>query len=126
MDMQTTQTSMPQTAEKRPVPLASVPHVVIVGGGFGGLTAAKKLAEQPVKVTVIDRTNYHLFQPMLYQVATTGLAPGDVATPIRDVLRGQENANVLMAEVTGVDTQQQLVLLGNAPPVHYDYLILAT
>src|SRR5207245_14049 len=69
---------------------------------------------------------YHLFQPMLYQVATTALAPGDIATPIRDILRHQENTNVLMAEVTGVDTQQQLVLLGNSAPVHYDYLVLAT
>lgn len=126
MDMQTAQTRMPETGKYRPVPSLTVPHVVIVGGGFGGLAAAKKLAEQPVKVTVIDRTNYHLFQPMLYQVATTALAPGDIATPIRDILRHQENTNVLMAEVTGVDTQQQLVLLGNSAPVHYDYLVLAT
>jgi NADH:ubiquinone reductase (H+-translocating) len=77
----TTQTRMQQTPENRPEPQTTVPHVVIVGGGFGGLAAAKKLAKQPVHVTVIDRTNYHLFQPMLYQVATTGLAAGDVASP---------------------------------------------
>jgi NADH dehydrogenase FAD-containing subunit len=126
MDTQTAQTRMPETGTSGTVPPATVPHVVIVGGGFGGLAVAKKLAKQPVRVTVIDRTNYHLFQPMLYQVATTALAPGDIATPIRDILRHQENTNVLMAEVTGVDTQQQLVLLGNSAPVHYDYLVLAT
>ncbi len=108
-------------------PPPTMPHVVIVGGGFGGLVAAKKLGKQPVQVTVIDRTNYHLFQPMLYQVATSGLAPYDIAAPIRDALHKQKkNTRVLMAEVTGVDTQQQLVLMQDHPPVHYDYLILAT
>jgi NADH dehydrogenase len=123
MERKTTQTTMPQTPEKRP--LTTVPHVVIVGGGFGGLAAAKKLAKQPVQVTVIDRTNYHLFQPMLYQVATSALTPADIASPLRDILR-QKNTNILMAEVTGVDTQHQLVLMGNNTSVHYDYLILAT
>ena len=103
-----------------------MPHVVIVGGGFGGLTAAKKLGKQPVKVTVIDRSNYHLFQPMLYQVATSGLAPADIAAPIRDTLHKQKNTTVLLEEVTGVDTQQQVVLMQDLPPLHYDYLILAT
>jgi NADH dehydrogenase len=103
----------------------TVPHVVIIGGGFGGLAVAKKLAKQPVQVTVIDRTNYHLFQPMLYQVATSSLTPADIASPLRDIVR-QKNANILMAEVTDVDTQHQLVLMGNNTPVHYDYLILAT
>jgi NADH dehydrogenase len=103
-----------------------VPHVVIVGGGFGGLTAAKKLGKQPVQVTLIDRNNYHLFQPMLYQVSTSGLAPADIAAPIRDTLHKQKNTTVLLEEVTGVDTQQQLVLMQNLPPLHYDYLILAT
>jgi NADH dehydrogenase len=126
MERHTAETRLPETGTNGAVPLASVPHVVIVGGGFGGLAAAKKLAEQAIRITVIDHTNYHLFQPMLYQVATTTLAPGDIATPIRDILHGQENTNVLMAEVTGVDTQQQLVLLGKNPPEHYDYLILAT
>ncbi len=105
----------------------TVPHVVIVGGGFGGLTAARKLGKQPVRVTLIDRNNYHLFQPMLYQVATSGLAPADIAAPIRDSLhKHKENTTVLLEEVTGVDTQQQLVLMQNLPPLHYDYLILAT
>jgi NADH:ubiquinone reductase (H+-translocating) len=126
MERHTAETRLPETGTNGSVSPATVPHVVIVGGGFGGLAAARKLADQEVRVTVIDRTNYHLFQPMLYQVATTMLAPGDVATPIRDILRTQENATVLMAEVTGVDTHQQLVLMGENAPIHYDYLILAT
>jgi NADH:ubiquinone reductase (H+-translocating) len=105
----------------------TVPHVVIVGGGFGGLTAAKKLGNKPVRVTLIDRNNYHLFQPMIYQVATSGLVPAQIAAPIRDSLhRYKKNTTVLVDEVTGVDTQQQLVLLRDQPPMHYDYLILAT
>lgn len=105
----------------------TVPHVVIVGGGFGGLTAAKKLGNKPVRVTLIDRNNYHLFQPMLYQVSTSGLAPAQIAAPIRDSLHKQKkNTTVLLDEVTGVDTEQQLVLMRDEPPVHYDYLILAT
>ena len=101
-------------------------HVVIVGGGFGGLEAANKLGKQPVWVTLIDRNNYHLFQPMLYQVATSGLAPADIAAPIRDTLyKYKKNTCVLMEEVTGVDAQQQLVFIQDEPPLHYDYLILA-
>src|SRR5437667_461115 len=113
----------PQMNENAP---STVPHVVIVGGGFGGLTAAKKLGKHPVRVTLIDRNNYHLFQPMLYQVSTSGLAPADIAAPIRDTLHKQKNTTVLLEEVTGVDTQQQLVLMQDLPPLHYDYLILAT
>src|SRR5215472_14003825 len=106
---------------------ATVPHVVIIGGGFGGLTAAKKLGNKPVRVTLIDRNNYHLFQPMLYQVSTSGLAPAHIAAPIRDTLHKQKkNTTVLLDEVTGVDTEQQLVLLRDQPALHYDYLILAT
>ena len=100
---------------------------MIVGGGFGGLTTAKKLGKQPVRVTLIDRNNYHLFQPMLYQVATSGLVPAQIAAPIRDSLhRSKRNTAVLLDEVTGVDTEQQLVLLRDTPALHYDYLILAT
>src|SRR6476469_10000306 len=76
------------------------PHVVIVGGGFGGLQAAKALGKQPVRVTVIDHNNFHLFQPMLYQIATAGLSPADIANPIRAILEHQQNTDVLMAEVT--------------------------
>jgi NADH dehydrogenase len=102
-----------------------VPHVVIVGAGFGGLQAAKSLRQAPVQVTVIDRSNHHLFQPLLYQVATADLSPADIAAPIRSILRKQRNTSVILAEVTGVDVQGQRVLMHerSAP---YDYLIVAT
>jgi NADH dehydrogenase FAD-containing subunit len=86
-----------------------LPRVVIVGAGFGGLQAARSLARAPVRVTVIDRRNYHLFQPLLYQVATAALSPADIAAPIRGVLRRQRNADVLLGEVTGVETQRREV-----------------
>ena len=86
---------------------AVMPRVVIVGAGFGGLQAARTLRSVPVHVTVIDRTNHHLFQPLLYQVATTVLSPNDITAPIREVLRKQQNTEVLMAEVTGVDMHHQ-------------------
>src|SRR5437763_2640676 len=98
-------------------------HVVIVGGGFGGLAAARALGRAPVKVTVIDRTNHHVFQPLLYQVATAGLSPADISAPIRSVLGRQRNAEVLMAEVTGIDTAGPRVFMG-LRSVPYDYLIL--
>src|SRR5213078_3424448 len=88
------------------------PRVVIVGGGFGGLTAARALGRAPVKVTVIDLTNQHDFQTLHYQVATGGLSPADIAAPSRSVLGRQRNAEVQMAEVTGVDTTARCVLLG--------------
>src|SRR5215217_3650425 len=97
------------------------PRIVIVGAGFGGLSAAKALARAPVDVTVIDRRNYHLFQPLLYQVATAGLSPGHIASPIRSVLRHQANASVMLAPVTGVDTFRQEVLSG-ARRIPYDDL----
>jgi NADH dehydrogenase len=105
---------------------ATMPHVVIVGAGFGGLEAAKALGRLPVEVTVIDQNNFHLFQPMLYQVATAGLAPSDIATAIREVLRDQQNTGVLMARVVGIDVEEQQVLLQDNKAMHYDYLILAT
>src|SRR6188474_2264856 len=80
------------------------PRVIIVGAGFGGLEAAKKLACEDVRLTVIDRTNYHLFQPLLYQVATAALSPADIASPIRGILRRQDNVNVILAKVSGIDT----------------------
>src|SRR5437660_8092726 len=107
---------MTENRQNTPGTAPTVPHVVIVGGGFGGLTAAKKLGKQPVRVTLIDRNNYHLFQPMLYQVATSGLAPADIAAPIRDTLhKHKKNTMVLLEEVTGVDRQQQLVFMHNLP-----------
>jgi len=101
-------------------------HVVIVGGGFGGLNAARALASAPVHVTLIDRSNHHLFQPLLYQVAMAGLAPNEVAVPIRAVLRRQPNARVLLAEVTGVELDARRVLSRQTPPLDYDYLIIAS
>ena len=117
--------SYPQLDGKPAFALAGLPRVVIVGAGFGGLTCAAKLANTPVNVTLIDRHNYHLFQPLLYQVATTALSPGDIATPIRGVFRDQFNVRVLLGTVTGVDRDQQQVLLGDKH-IPYDYLVLAT
>src|SRR5262250_2374470 len=85
------------------------PRVVIVGAGFGGLVAARALRKAPVKVTVIDRRNYHLFQPLLYQVATAGLSPADIASPIRSILRDQANTTVILARVSGIDVGQRHV-----------------
>ena len=102
------------------------PHVVIVGGGFGGLNAARQLARADVDVTVVDRTNHHLFQPLLYQVATATLAPSDISVPIRWLLRKQRNTRVLLAEVTGVDLAARTVTLdGGERTLAYDWLVLA-
>ncbi|HEX8168782.1 MAG TPA: NAD(P)/FAD-dependent oxidoreductase [Beijerinckiaceae bacterium] len=109
---------MPKKSDPRP-------RVVVVGAGFAGLAVAKALADAPVDVTVIDRHNYHLFQPLLYQVATAALSPADIAAPIRAVLRAQANTRVMLAKVTGVDLGSREVLIG-ARRVPYDYLVLAT
>jgi NADH:ubiquinone reductase (H+-translocating) len=100
-------------------------QVVIVGGGFGGLAAARALCKSPVHVTLIDRSNHHLFQPLLYQVAMAGLGPADIAVPIRSVLSKQRNARVLLAEVTDVDLDAKRVMTQECPPIEYDYLVLA-
>jgi NADH dehydrogenase len=104
---------------------ASRPRVIIVGGGFGGLYAARGLARSPVSVTIIDKHNYHLFRPMLYQVATGLLSADEIAAPIRSIVRKQKNVDVLMAEVIGVDSQKQTVQTRDGE-IQYDYLILAT
>jgi NADH:ubiquinone reductase (H+-translocating) len=101
------------------------PRVVIVGAGFGGLSAAKALGNAAVDVTVIDRHNYHLFQPLLYQVATAGLSPADIASPIRSILRGQANTTVMLGKVTGVDADRNRVTVGERS-VPFDFLVLAT
>jgi NADH:ubiquinone reductase (H+-translocating) len=104
-----------------------LPRVVIIGGGFGGLNAARALKRAPVEIVLIDRMNHHLFQPLLYQVATSVLPPTEIATPIRNLLRKQQNVTVLMGEVTGVDVDQQVLsVTGFDQPVAYDYLVLAT
>lgn len=106
-----------------------LPRVVIIGGGFGGLQAAKALAHAPVQVTLLDRRNHHVFTPLLYQVATAGLSPGDIASPIRWILRRQRNVSVQLADVRAVDTAARVVRLAPGPgpdEVPYDFLIVAT
>src|SRR3984893_17321237 len=102
----------------------SRPKVVIVGAGFGGLTAARRVARLPVQVAVVDRKNHHTFQPLLYQVATAGLSPGEIAAPIRWILRGRSNVRILMGEVEDVDVSRRVVRLVDAD-IPYDYLIVA-
>ena len=101
------------------------PKVVVIGAGFGGLAVTKALAGRAVDITVIDRRNYHLFQPLLYQVATAALSPADIAWPIRGILRRQKNARVVMRRVTDVDCERRVVRLGDAE-IPYDYLVIAT
>ena len=102
------------------------PHVVIVGGGFGGLNSAKALRKTPVRVTLVDRHNHHLFQPLLYQVATATLSPGDIASPIRWVLRHASNTRVWLGDVRAIDLSGRHVMLEDGASIAYDYLIVAT
>ena len=106
------------------------PVVVIVGGGFGGLSAARALKKAQVKVILIDRNNHHLFQPLLYQVATSVLSPGQIGSPIRGILRNGQNTTVILGQVTGIDTAERRILVDSTDrtgvPISYDYLILAT
>lgn len=103
---------------------STAPRIVVVGAGFGGLNAARALARASARVTVIDRKNFHTFQPLLYQVATAGLSPGEIAAPIRSILRGYKNIEVLMSEVTGFDLERRAVETGESK-IPYDYLIVA-
>jgi len=120
----------PRNARIRPMnvrPEAPARHrVVIVGGGFGGLPAARHLGHKPVDVTLIDRRNHHLFQPLLYQVATGALAPGEIAQPLRSILRRSANTRVLLAEAVGLAADERRVVLGDGASVPYDTLIVAT
>lgn len=113
-------------AEAEPEGSGDAPRVVIVGGGFGGIAAARALRGAPVRVTLVDRRNHHLFQPLLYQVATATLSPADIASPIRLLLRRQRNAWVRLAEVTDVDAPGREVVLADGTRLPYDFLILAT
>lgn len=103
----------------------SRPRVVVIGSGFGGLYAVKALAREPVDITILDRRNYHLFQPLLYQVATAALNPADIATPVRSILRHQKNVTVMLAEAEAVDTKNRIVKMADGE-LAYDYLIVAT
>jgi NADH dehydrogenase len=105
--------------------MSTKPRVVIVGGGFGGLAAARALKHADARILLIDKQNHHLFQPLLYQVATAALSPAEIAWPIRRILRRQQNAEVLMAEVTGVDARKKQVICGNRTEP-FDYLVIAT
>src|SRR5436305_9285395 len=105
--------------------MQSNPHVVIVGGGFGGLEAARALRGAAVRVTLLDRHNYHLFQPLLYQVATASLSPGDIASPIRWILRKQRNVEVLLADVREIEPASKRVIIAAGDPIAYDYLVVA-
>src|SRR5246127_3236101 len=99
--------------------------VVVIGGGFGGLSAAQALKSAPVDVTLIDRRNYHLFQPLLYQVATGSLSPGEIAAPLRGVLSRQKNTRVLLGDVVDVNPNTNSIVLADGAIIRYDYLIVA-
>src|SRR4030088_3786248 len=106
--------------------MSAAHRVLIRGGGFGGLIAAQALRRAPAEVTLIDRLNFHLFQPLLYQVATGSLSPGEIAAPIRGVLSRQKNTSVLLGEAVDVDPQAKLVILRDGAAFEYDSLIVAT
>ncbi len=104
--------------------VSSLPHVIVVGAGFGGLRAAREMRRLPLRLTLIDRNNYHLFQPLLYQVATAGISPGEIAHPVRGILRGQKNLTFRMAEVTRIDADRKQIETSTGT-LDYDYLVLA-
>jgi NADH dehydrogenase/putative oxidoreductase len=116
---------VPQVAARDHRSLEGLPRVVIVGAGFAGLSCAAALRNASVAVTLIDRTNFHLFQPLLYQVATAALSPGDIASPVRQVFRDSFNIRALLGTVTRIDTDSQRVAVGDHE-IPYDYLVLAT
>jgi len=117
--------SLPELSGEPPSNFESLPRVVIVGAGFGGIACARALRHARASVTLIDRQNYHLFQPLLYQVATAALSPADIAIPIRAIFRDQFNAKVMLATVTGLDTERREVL-ADGLKLPYDYLVIAT
>lgn len=104
----------------------SLPHLVVIGGGFGGLWCTRALAHAPARITLVDRANHHLFQPLLYQVATAGLSAGDIAAPLRHILRDQKNVTVRLGEVTGIDVGSRHVVLADGATLEYDFLLVAS
>src|SRR5215831_10365683 len=115
---------LPESYKVRTVNGKGTARVVVIGAGFGGLVAARTLARYPVHITLIDRKNFHTFQPLLYQVATAGLSPGEIAAPIRWIMRGRRNVEVLMAEVVDFDLARRIVRLPDTE-IPYDYLVVA-
>ncbi|MGB5349453.1 MAG: FAD-dependent oxidoreductase, partial [Polyangiales bacterium] len=101
------------------------PHIIVVGGGFGGMSVVTSLEHTPVQITLVDRRNHHLFQPLLYEVATAALSPGQIAVPLRHIFRRQKNATVVLGDVTSVDLERRVVEI-DGEPMSYDYLVLAT
>ncbi|WP_083251099.1 NAD(P)/FAD-dependent oxidoreductase [Acidihalobacter yilgarnensis] len=124
--MNSNRTALPSETENTPQNVGGCPRVVVVGAGFGGLAAARGLRSTGIALTVIDRRNFHLFQPLLYQVATAGLNPADIAWPVRSILRNQRNATVLLGEVVEVDASSSVVRLQDNREIPFDWLILAT
>src|SRR5690606_33461746 len=116
-----TRPEAPMTADR-----SDLPHLVVIGGGFAGLWATRALAWAPVRITLVDRSNHHLFQPLLYQVATAGLSAPDIAAPLRHILRRQRNVEIRLGEVDAIDPQARSVTLADGEALHYDYLLLAT
>lgn len=108
------------------IPTQHLPHIVIIGAGFGGLECARALRRVDARITIIDRSNHHLFQPLLYQVATAGLSPGDIASPIRVVTRGMPHVNVIMGQVTDIDPDERKVYIESGIDLQYDHLVVAT
>ena len=106
--------------------MSGKPKIVVVGGGFGGLAAIKELRGLDAEITLIDRRNHHLFQPLLYQVATTSLGPSDIAWPIRQLLHNRQEVTTILGEVVGVDSNARQVQLASGKSIAYDYLILGT
>ena len=102
----------------------NTPHIVIIGAGFGGLNVARQLRNAPVKITLIDKQNYHLFQPLLYQVAIAGLLPSQIAYPLRTIFRDQKNITFQLGEVTGINFEARYVSM-NGSVIAYDYLVIA-
>src|SRR3954453_1742562 len=114
------------TLDRTPAPVDNSPHVVIVGAGFAGIACAAELGDTSVRVTVIDRRNYHLFVPLLYQVATAALSPADIAQPVRRLLARYRNIDVVLGEVTGIDHAARAVLLADGSRRPFDRLVIAT
>ncbi len=110
----------------QPQTLAKQPHIIVIGGGFGGLNVVKALQDAPVQITLIDRHNYHLFRPLLYQVAMAGLSPADIAAPLRVIFKRHQNVRTILADVTDIDAEQRQVILASGERLAYDLLVVAT